>query len=292
MQLVSSDSQVEGTHFNLKWIDALSLGKRCISVSLSDIAAMGGTPKHVIVSLILPNYLSVDFIKKLYIGINQQTRTYKANVIGGNISGGSERLIIDVTVIGEIKPDAVVTRSEAKPGDHIYLSGDLGNGVAGLEILRKFDDNYPSNYMNIVDKCLNPVPRIAVGRLIANSGCATSMIDVSDGLSSDLGHICNKSQVGAVINFDLLPRDTLLEEISSEISSNVKQMVLNGGDCYELLFTLKGDTPKSTVKSLEDGSGVKLTRIGSIVPREKGVVLKNKDGSTETLKPLGWNHFN
>lgn len=252
---------------------------------------MGGKPKFAIVSLILPNNLSLEFFQKFYRGISSQAEAYKANVIGGNISGGSEKLIIDITVVGEIAPELLVTRANAKSGDQIYVTGTLGNGVAGLELLRNFDEKYPSKYESIVKNYLLPPARLKAGVIIANSGYATSMIDISDGLSSDLGHICQKSQVGAELILQLLPHDPLLEEISSLVSSNANKMMLHGGDCYELLFTLKQNTPESAVKSIEIDSGIAITRIGSIIELKNGLLLTGKNGNTETLKLLGWNHF-
>ena len=290
-QLVSSDSQVEGTHFNLDWIEPVSLGKRAISVSFSDIAAMGGTAKYSVVSLVLPNNLTLEFFQKLFSGIRQQTEYFDSQVIGGNISSGSDKLIIDITILGEVKRELLVSRSNAKVGDHIYVTGMLGNGVAGLELLRYHGLKYPSKYKNIVDSYLNPTARMKVGGNIARSKYATSMIDLSDGLSSDLGHICTNSKVGAEISYDLLPKDRLLNEIHSKSPEELKRIILHGGDCYELLFTVNPDVPIDLIKSISKESGVKLTRIGYVTPKERGIILIDAKKNRETLKPLGWNHF-
>jgi len=290
-QLISSDSQVEGVHFDLDWIDPNSLGKRAISVSFSDIAAMGGRANFAIVSLILPDTLTLEFFKYLYTGIAKQTGAFMAQVIGGNISRGSDKLIIDITVLGEIMRDTMVTRTNAKVGDHIYVTGLLGNGVAGLSLLRKFGLKFPPKFKNIVGSYLNPEARMSAGVQISSSEYASSMIDISDGLSSDLGHICKQSQVGAEISFDLLPRDPLLKEISSITGVELIKMILHGGDCYELLFTLKPDTPINLIKSISDDSGISITRIGSIMPKNNGMTLSRAENITEILKPKGWNHF-
>ncbi len=290
-QLLTTDMQVEDRHFKLDWIKPYTLGKRVITVNLSDIAAMGGNPSYALVSLCLPDHLSIDFFDQLIKGMRDQMAVYDASIIGGNLSGGSDKLIVDITMLGEAKPDRIITRSNARIGDKIFVTGFPGTGYGGFKVLDKFGLDYPDNYAPLVENYIKPVPRVEVGNELARSGIATSMIDLSDGLSSDLQHITDRSKVGAEINLSQLPIHPALNNLSALTGVLPHEMALHGGDSYELLFTVPSLFSNDVLKQFSADMGIKITEIGKIINPAEGVQMITNDGYREKLTGKGWDHF-
>ena len=291
VQLLTTDMQVENRHFRLEWIRPYTLGKRVVTVNLSDIAAMGGTPTYALVSLCLPNHLSIEFFEQMIKGMRDQMATHNAYIIGGNLSGGSDILIVNVTMVGTAEPDRIITRSNAKPGDKVLVTGFPGAGFGGYKVLEKFGLLYPDNFASLVESYIKPVARIAVGQELAKSGIATSMIDISDGFSSDLMHIVKMSKVGAEIYQALLPVHPALTEISKLGATSAQEMALHGGDSYELLFTVPENFSEDDIQLLSEKVGVKVTEIGRILDEAEGVWLVGDNGDREALVGKGWDHF-
>ncbi|MDZ7264044.1 MAG: thiamine-phosphate kinase [candidate division KSB1 bacterium] len=289
--LLTCDIQVENQHFRLRQISPYQLGRRAMAVNLSDIAAMGGQPTLALVSLGFPPDFPAASFDALISGLRDQLAEFSAHIIGGNLSRTSKELIIDITLLGEAPIHQVLTRSGARAGDRIFVTGRLGESAAGWQALEKFGPNCPREFEPLVQKHLQPIPRIAAGRLIAQSGFATSMIDISDGLASDLHHICSASGVGAEIYQDQLPIPQNIELIAALSSLPVPTLVLHRGEDYELLFTLRPDTPIAVVNSIIQTSGVSITEVGRILPKEAGLHLISPDRQSQALQPTGWNHF-
>lgn len=289
--LITCDIQVEDQHFRLKNISPYQLGRRATAVNLSDIAAMGGTPTFALVSLGFPKFFSVTDFDELFKGIHDQLLPFSAIVVGGNISNTESKLIIDITLIGEVSPTQLLTRSGARVGDRIFVTGRLGESGAGLSVLKKFGNNYPEDFEHIVQKHLQPIPRIQIGQLIARSGFATAMIDISDGIASDLYHICKRSNVGAEIYQEKIPLPSNINNIATLTGKSALHLALHSGEDYELLFTIKPNTPMSLINSFATDSAVAISEIGRITSKDLGYYLMDYKGKHVSIQPKGWDHF-
>lgn len=258
--LYTCDSQVEGVHFTENQITPQQLGKRAVTVAISDIAAMGGKPLYILVSLFLPqNYNKIYELNK---GIFQAVKKYGVSVIGGNISR-SEKLIIDVFTIGEVEVKKLVLRSCAKPDDLVFVTGILGNAASYLSKKKYFE----------------PKTRLQEAQIIASLG-ATSMIDLSDGLSTDLSHICDESGVGVEVFEEKIPK-----------GKNSIDQALNGGEDYELCFTAPKKSAQEIIKRGAKETGTRVTIIGEITKKEQGRWIVYSDGTKKVLEPKGWDHL-
>lgn len=289
--LMTCDIQVENQHFRRQQISPYQLGRRAMAVNLSDIAAMGGQPTFALVSLGLPDDFPATSFEALISGLRDQLAEFSAHIIGGNLSKTSHDLIIDITLLGESPVQQVLTRSGARPGDRIFVTGRLGASGAGFYLLEKYGKNYPREFDPLVQKHLQPTPRVDAGRLIAQSGFATSMIDISDGLASDLYQICSNSGVGAEIHWHRLPMADGIDQAATQLAQSVETLVLHSGEDYELLFTLRPETPATIVDSIAQSIAVPIAEIGCILTREAGYDLISTDRGRVSLRPTGWNHF-
>jgi thiamine-monophosphate kinase len=289
--LITCDIQVEDQHFRLKNISPYQLGRRAMAVNLSDIAAMGGQPTYALVSLGFPRSFPLSDFDELFRGIKDEFALFSAHIIGGNLSNTSKELIIDITLLGEVSPNQIVTRSGAKPGDRIFVTGNLGESGAGFYVLEKYDKNYRREFYNLVQKHLQPVPRIEIGKRIAQSGFATAMIDISDGIASDLNHICIMSAVGAEIYQDRIPLPDGIDKVTYFSGRSALYLALHSGEDYELLFTIKPDTPDAIIHSISNETGIAITEIGKILTIESGYQLIDLQNRRVPIQPKGWDHF-
>ena len=258
--LATVDMIVEGIHFRIEDTDPVTLGRRALAINLSDIAAMGGTPRWCLVSLGLPR--ASAFVDGIYEGIGDMARRHAVLVAGGNIARVPERMAIDITVLGTAARP--VMRDGARAGNHIYVTGPLGRSAAGLQCLLRGNPHHPA----LVAAHLDPQPRIAQGRALA--AIATAMIDISDGLAQDLGHICERSGVGVNLDSARIPVDGETRQAAAELGLDAAHLALHGGEDYELLYTAPPGAP-----------GI---RIGTVTTG--GLTL---DG--HPLDPKGWDHF-
>lgn len=258
--LYTCDSLVSGVHFSKEYFSPYQIGSKAVVVNLSDIAAMGGKPKHMLVSLFLPKDTAGKFIDELYKGLADECKKYNVDIIGGNISK-SNQFIIDIFLIGEVIPKNLLLRSGAQVGDAVMVTGTLGDSA--------------------ISKHLTPIPRVREGMLLAKSGMVTSMIDISDGLSSDIQHICDESNSGVKLFLENLPVSNGVEKLTA----------LNGGEDYELCFT----TPLKNVlylsKLLKKKTGTEITVVGEITTSKKGRWLIDKNEKKIKLIAKGWDHF-
>jgi thiamine-monophosphate kinase len=280
-QLMTADMLVEDIDFRLEWTTPEFLGHKALAVSLSDIAAMGGDPKWAMLSTAVPGKLwDSGFLDAFYDGFMSLARQFSVELIGGDVSRSPDKLVIDSIVGGTVPKGKAILRATAKPGDCIYVTGTLGGAAGGLKLLDTGAER-DKNSDGLIQKQLKPEPQVEPGKLLQSLGIVHSMIDISDGLSSDLWHICGMSGVGAEIDAALIPIDPLLLEHFP--ADECLEMALNGGEDFQLLFT--ADEKKF--------SGVRrtgITHIGRIVEGIAGVEVK-RPGANKHLQPKGYRHF-
>lgn len=289
--LITGDIQVENQHFRMKNISSYQLGRRAMAVNLSDIAAMGGQPTYALVSLGFPKSFHLSDFDELFRGMKDELAVFSAYIIGGNLSITQKELIIDITLLGEASPDHVLTRSGARPGDRIFVTGNLGESGAGFYVLKKYGKNYHREFHNLVQKHLQPVPRVEIGQRIAQSGFATAMIDVSDGIASDLNHICTMSGVGAEIYQERIPLPDGIDKVTYFSGKSTLYLAIHSGEDYELLFTMKPDSPDTIIHSISNETGIAITEIGKILTIESGFQLIDLQNRRVPIQPKGWDHF-
>lgn len=281
--VVTADMLAEDVDFRLKWTDPLSLGHKSLAVSLSDIAAMGAKPKWAMLSIGAPETIwNSRFLDDFYSGWHQLAERFAVELVGGDVSRVPDKLVIDSIVGGEVAAGKAVLRSGAKPGDVIFVSAGLGGAAAGLKLLESAErdaDRVSTAATTFIEKQLWPTPQIELGQFLSINRIASAMIDISDGLASDLGHICKASDVGAVL--DQVPFDRRLLELFSKEESS--EFALHGGEDFELLFTV----PPKKLDALAFGG---LTRIGTVTSDSQLIELVH-DGSRVHLSPMGFQHF-
>jgi thiamine-monophosphate kinase len=275
--LVTTDFSLEGVHFRREWHSPAVVGHRCLTRGLSDIAAMGGEPLAVFLSLALPAKLPQRWVDGFFDGLLALAKSFGAPLAGGDTAQSTGGVLADILVLGSVPRGTAILRSGARPGDSLYVTGELGAGAAALEPMlrtgRKVSaKSYPRHF--------HPTPRIAVGQFLRKHALASSMIDLSDGLSTDLSHLCEESHVGAELHADLVPH----ARIGKTRRFVDRRFALHGGDDYELLFTAR-----PTKKIPERIAGIPVTPIGRIT-RGPGMKLV-ENGRTSQLHPQGWEHF-
>lgn len=289
--LVTCDIQVEDQHFRLNNMTHYQLGRRAIAVNLSDIAAMGGKPTFALVSLGLPRLFPLPDFENLFKGMRDQLAEFSAIIIGGNLSKTESKLIIDITMMGEVTSGQYLTRGGARTGDRIFVTGTVGASGAGFHVLTKFGNEYPPEFRYLVEKHLQPIPRVEIGEELARAGFATAMIDLSDGIASDLYHICKMSDVGGEIYQEKLPLPENINKVASLTRKAVLHFALHSGEDYELLFTAKPNIPDSLIHSIAKKTGVPITEIGKIQSKSSGYVSVDNQGRRIPIQPKGWDHF-
>ena len=275
--LVTTDFSLEGIHFRRKWHSPEVVGHRCLTRGLSDIAAMGGQPIAAFLSLALPRNLPQSWVDHFLRGFLDLAHVFKVSLAGGDTAESPGGVLADIVVVGSAPKGTAMRRSGARPGDHIYVTGQLGGSAAALDLLssgRKVRaGDFPQHFY--------PLPRVEVGRWLREKKLASAMIDISDGLSTDLSHVCEESGVGAEILADAIPR-SVIGKPAHEVDLN---FALHGGDDYELLFTSpRGKRIPARI------AGVPVTQVGHIT-RGKRIVLMNDHGVGFELQPQGWQHF-
>jgi thiamine-monophosphate kinase len=285
--LITTDILIEGIHFNRLWANPLRLGRKALAVNLSDIAAMGGFPKYFLISLGLPKQLSFSFISLFYRGLKEEANRFQVDLIGGDTSL-SQKIIVNICLIGDGEKRTLLFRNGAKAGDDLYVSGTLGEAALGLKILQ--DKGLRRKPKRLVEKHLSPIPRLQLGQTLAKKRLASAMIDVSDGLLSDANHILEESRVGARIWEDRIPLSGVYRKWVKIYSKDPYQIALSGGEDYELLFTASAKN-RTGILSLARSLKMPVTRIGEILPEKEGFLLIGKEEKKIPLKRLGFDHF-
>ncbi|MDX5421765.1 MAG: thiamine-phosphate kinase [Hymenobacteraceae bacterium] len=293
--VVSTDMLLEGVHFDLTFCPLKHLGYKAIAVNVSDIAAMYAKPTQVTVNIALGARYTVEAVEELYEGIRLACENYKVDLVGGDTTSSRAGLVISVTAIGEVAKGEAVVRSGAQVNDLICVTGDLGAAYLGLQVLEREKQAFMANpemqpqleeKQYIVGRQLRPEARMDVVHDLKERGVKpTSMIDVSDGLASELFHICKQSGVGATVYKDNLPADEQMLETALEFNIDPITCIMNGGEDYELLFTV----PLSDYDKVKNDPNISI--IGKITEASEGINLANKHGQAFPLQAQGWQHF-
>lgn len=291
--LVTTDLLVEGVHFDLSYMPLKHLGYKSVMVNLSDVYAMNGKAEQITVSIAVSNRFTLEAIEELYAGIQLACETYKVDLIGGDTTSSTKGILISVTAIGKANKEDIVYRDGAKETDLIAVSGDLGAAYLGLQVLEREKqvfqvnpNNQPDldNYSYLIERQLKPEARKDIPSLLNELGVKpTAMIDISDGLSSEIMHICSQSKVGCKIYEDKIPLDPQVISTCEEFQIDSTMVALSGGEDYELLFTV----------SIDDYDKIKanpnLTVIGHITEKNQGMNLVTRANQEIELKAQGWN---
>ena len=288
--LISTDSLIDSIHFDRNFHPPHLLGRKSIAVNLSDIAAMGGRPRFVLLSLCLPEDLEWEWISSWLDGALEILHEYDCMLIGGD-TVKSKELAFTVTVLGEPVNNKTIYRSGAQEGDSVWVSGPLGSAGAGLELLSSHHLQAGLQEKSLFDSLfeahLNPSPRIALGMELAKSGIVSSMQDISDGLATDLAHICKASGVSSLIHFERLPHLPELQIATDLLEKKIEDLILRAGEDYQLLFTVKKGKESELCRFLQS-ENQKITRIGEI--RSGNGVFLQKKTEMEEITFQGYEH--
>ena len=293
LKVITTDLLVEGVHFDLGYMPLKHLGYKAVMVNLSDVYAMNATAQHITVSIAVSNRFPVEALEELYEGIKTAARIYKVDIIGGDTTSSTSGMVISITAIGEVARDAAVYRDGAGENDLLVVTGDLGAAYLGLQVLERekqvFEANPNAqpeldNYTYLVERQLKPEARVDIPKLLGELDVLpTSMIDISDGLSSEVIHLCKNSKVGCNLYEDKIPLDPQVIATCEEFNMDSTTIALSGGEDYELLFTIKTkDFPK--IKANPN-----LTVIGHMTPEKEGIHLITRANTKIPLIARGWN---
>lgn len=292
--LTSTDMLLEDVHFRCAWHDPYRLGRKSLAVNISDIAAMGGIPRWATLSLAIPAGLSLDFLDDFVRGFLAMAAEHGLSLIGGDTCSSKGGLAISVTILGEQLPDRILRRSGANPGDEIWVTGTLGDAALGLSVLEKKlplseGEGRGEEESRILSRLLDPVPRMAAGIALAESGLVSAMIDVSDGILADFGHIAELSRVGGTLRLADLPLSGAFRSVAGTFPAFPHHLSLTGGEDYELCFTALPEHREKIAEVMKK-CGVSATPVG-IVTSFPEVVPVMPDGSRWLPQATGYNHF-
>lgn len=293
--VVTTDLMVEGVHFDLSYMPLKHLGYKAVIVNLSDVYAMNATPTQITVSIAVSNRFPLEALESLYAGIETATSIYNVDVVGGDTTSSTTGLLISITALGVVEDNNEVYRNGAKPNDLLVVTGDLGGAYMGLQILEREKEVYkvnPNNqpdlepYTYIIERQLKPEARKDIVTLLKELEVKpTSMIDISDGLSSEIIHLCKQSNVGCDLYEEKIPLDPVVISTCEEFNIDSTTVALNGGEDYELLFTISQD---DFLKIKENPN---LTVIGFIQEQEAGLHLVTRAETRIPIKAQGWKNF-
>lgn len=288
LTLLTTDTLQEAVHFDRSLSSFFQVGYKSVSVNISDIAAMGGEARYFLISLGLTDRMELADLDKLYRGIAKASREAGIFLVGGNTCRSEKHFFISITLLGEIAKKEMILRSGAKVGDALYVTGTLGDASAGLALLKKKENR--RTFSRLIGRYQSPQARFCEGRFLAKKGIPSAMIDISDGLTADLVRLMRQSRVGAELRLDHIPLSKSLVRYTSQCGRDPLQFALNGGEDYELLFSV----PEKKVRRLEGcvkNGLIQAVRIGTIVPIKTGLVIKNSDESRTKIEPKGYDHF-
>ncbi len=293
--VLSTDLLIEEIHFTRKTATLYNIGYKAAAVNLSDMAAMGATPTGIFVSIALPSSLIQQDWQEFYRGLGAPCKTHKVRLLGGDTSSSPTSLFISITIIGQAHPEHILTRNGAKTGDLIYVSGTLGDSAAGFAYLKKYKTppkpstlSTPMSYL--VHRHLNPTPRVALGQHLASQPYASAAMDLSDGLSRDLQHLCRQSRVGALIYSSHIPMSQQMQRYAKRIHTTPLHWSLHGGEDYELLFTIPQKWEYELEKFIKRRR-IPISQIGTIQPKGFGIRIEHSENIQDYLQPQGYEHF-
>jgi thiamine-monophosphate kinase len=288
--VITTDTQVEGVHFRREWLSPHQIGWRAMAVNLSDVAAMGAQPFGALAALALPAATEAEFFDQLVDGLCELGWQCQCPLIGGNLARDPSRLSLTLTVLGHVPCGQSVRRGGASAGDEIWVSGQLGGAAAGF---RTFMHTIPLDDLvctALRRRYIQPLPRVHEAIFLRTSGCLTSMIDLSDGLAGDLGHLCDESGVGAQIVATALPLQAGVREVAMALGEDPLELALRGGEDFELCCTARPGTLSPLLDTFRAQFGVGLTRVGTMTS-ERALQLIHADGSQAHLSPQAFDHF-
>ena len=293
--LLSTDMLIEGIHFDLRYHPLSHLGYKAVAVNISDIAAMNGVPQQITVSIGLTNRFSVEAVEELYKGIRSACDTYRVDLVGGDTTASASGLVLSVTVAGRISPERLALRSGMRLNDILCVTGDLGGAYLGLQVLEREKEVYLADpemqpqldrYEYLIGRQLKPEARTDIVHEFNELGIVPrAMIDISDGLASELMHLGHRSGLGVMIYEDKIPIDRQSYETALEFGIDPITAALHGGEDYELLFAIDAETYEKLRKHAD------IPFIGHTTPEAEGFRLRSKAGQVVELKAQGWNHF-
>lgn len=297
---VTTDLLAEGIHFDLRTASLESVGYRAATANLSDIAAMGAVPRYVLISLAIPSAFGTEQVVRLYTGIMKACRPHHVILIGGDTSASKAGLFVNLTLLGTTKSRRALFRHGARVGDDIYVTGTLGDSLAGLQLLthpapkrpaRRAVSPFRDSHKNfLINRHLRPTARLAEGQWLNNARLATAAIDLSDGLSGDLRHLCGESRVGAEIDPRAIPVSTACRAYAESRRLEPALVALTGGEDYELLFTAP-PAKQTAIARHARAHGFHITRIGTIRPRRFGMRMNTPDGTMKSIPNTSYEHF-
>jgi thiamine-monophosphate kinase len=291
--LTSTDMLLEDVHFRLAWHDPYRLGRKSLAVSISDIAAMGAIPRWALLSLALPRECSLDLIDEFTRGFLAMADEQGVALIGGDTCASKSGLVISVTIMAEQVPGLIARRSGARPGDDIWVTGTLGDAALGLKLLEEDSDPLAGSLNEVepylLSRLLDPRPRTEAGRLLAESGLVSAMIDLSDGLLADFGHIAELSGVGGTLQIGHLPTSLAFRTAAARLAEFPHQLALCGGEDYELAFTAAPENRKKIIGIMKKSS-LEAVRVGIVTSSPKVEVIL-PDGSNFKMQSTGFTHF-
>jgi thiamine-monophosphate kinase len=285
--LLTTDMLVEQIHFLLEAIPPYQLGRKSLAVNMSDIAAMGGTPKEAAISVAIPDTVDLGLLDALYDGMKSMAQEFEVNLLGGDTTASPGPLIINIALVGEVREEEVLYRSGATVGDVVFLTGPVGSAAAGLDIILKGRGS--DEWGELIEAHHNPHPQVKTGRTIASMKVANSLIDVSDGVAADLGHICTESRLGAIVEEEMIPMTEQFRAYCEKFQEDSRRLSLHVGEDYVLLGTVPAESAARLQAALES-NGCQFHSIGNTVP-ESGLRLESRDGSVEVIGASGWDHF-
>ena len=289
--LITCDCVVEGRHYLPDHIVPQDLGRRAMALNISDIGAMGGRPLYALISLGLKNDTPIADVEAMYHGFLSELNPFEASIIGGNLTKSGNGLFIDITLIGEVEQGKMIRRSTAQKGDAILITGYPGQAALGLELLLHAGMDEDLGDHPLVRAYNTPTHRAWEGRAVAQSGYATAMIDTSDGFLGDLGHLCEESDVGALLVQEKFPVSDDLIGASEQLGIDPYKAILGESDDYELIITCDPENVgriRAILGSLNKGS---VSEVGTITDPSDGIRLILPDGTTQAMAPSGWDHF-
>jgi thiamine-monophosphate kinase len=285
LEVLTTDAQVEGVHFDRRFVPPEAIGYRALAVNLSDLAAMGAKPRAVLLSLALPDALDLAFLDRMMDGLLGLAAEHNVAVVGGNITRSLGPLMVDVTATGSVRPRRKLTRDGARPGDGVFVTGTIGNASVGLGSLQQIGHHpYPISEQRF----LRPQPRVRAGMMLGRNRAASACMDLSDGLADAVRQIAEASHVGITLDAGALPIDSEGRRWHDTEGNDIVDAAIRGGEDYELLFTVRPahhGRLRDVRKRLGD---LRLTRIG-VITKERGLLLKTADGQREL--PAGFEHF-
>ncbi len=285
--LLTTHMLLENVHFLLRAILPYELGRKSLAVNISDIAAMGGNPQEAVISIAIPDNLDLEFLDGVYEGMKSMAKEFDINLLGGDTTYSPQYLVINIALVGKAPEDEILYRSGARVDDVIFLTGAVGSSAAGLDVV--LTGSSFNGREELLKAHHDPSPHVKEGRIIAGMGIVNSLIDVSDGVAADLGHVCAESGLGALIEEMSIPTTTNFQAYCKQRNQDSIHLSLHVGEDYVLLGTVPPTAAGQLGEALKS-EGCEFHPIGRMVP-EPGLRLERSDGSIEPIEVRGWDHF-